>query len=75
MTFSDIQKEKVIELLRKDADKRKKQREYMNEYRRKERENGIKQKSVIAKNNKENVKNYYHKTNAILALKYLFKIV
>ena len=74
MTFSDIQKDKIIELLKRDADKRKHQREYMKEYRQKQRDNGIKQKSVIAKNNIENAQAYYHKNNAIIALKYLFKI-
>ena len=75
MTFSDISKEKVIELVRKDAEKRKRQRDYMKEYRQKQRDQGIKQKSVFAKNNTANVNAFYHKNNAILALKYLFKMV
>ena len=74
MTFSAIQKDKIIDLLKKDAERKKHQREYMKEYRQKQRDNGIKQKSVIAKNNIENAQAYYHKNNAIIALKYLFKI-
>ena len=74
MVFSDIQIEKAIELLRKDADKRKRQREYMKEYRKKQREQGIKQKSSFSSKNTANVHDFYHKNNAILALKYLFKI-
>ena len=47
--------------------------EYMREYRRKKREQGIHEPSVISKNNTQNVYNFLYKQNAILCIKYLFK--
>ena len=73
MVFSENQKEKAIALFKKDAQKRLQARTYMKEYREKRRENGIHQKSYQSSNNTTNVYNYYHRVNAILGLKYLFK--
>ena len=73
MGFSEEQQRRAIELLRKDASKRKQNREYMKEYRQKLREQGIKQKSSFSENNRANVQAFYHKNNAILAIKYLFR--
>ena len=48
MGFSEEQQRRAIELLRKDASKRKQNREYMKEYRQKLRDQGIKQKSSFS---------------------------
>ena len=59
--------------MQKDAQIKAYKREYIKKRREKERENGIKQPSVISKNNTQNVYNYLYKQNAILCIKYLFK--
>ena len=59
--------------MQKDAQNKAYKREYIKRRREKERENGIKQPSVISKNNNQNVYNYLYKQNAILGIKYLFK--
>ena len=73
MTITDEQKYKFFELIKKDAQIKAYKREYIKTRREKERENGIKQPSVISKNNTQNVYNYLYKQNAILCIKYLFK--
>ena len=59
--------------MQKDAQIKAYKREYIKRRREKERGNGIKQPSVISKNNTQNVYNYLYKQNAILCIKYLFK--
>ena len=59
--------------MQKDAQNKKYFNEYMREYRRKKREQGIHEPSVISKNNTQNVYNFLYKQNAILCIKYLFK--
>ena len=73
MNISVEQKHKFFELMQKDAQYKAYKREYIKRRREKERENGIKQPSVISKNNTQNVYNYLYKQNAILCIKYLFK--
>ena len=73
MNISEEQKYKFYNLMQKDAQKKKYFNEYMREYRRKKREQGIHEPSVISKNNTQNVYNYLYKQNAILCIKYLFK--
>ena len=73
MNISVEQKHKFFELMQKDAQNKAYKREYIKRRREKERENGIKQPSVISKNNTQNVYNYLYKQNAILCIKYLFK--
>ena len=73
MNISVEQKHKFSELMQKDAQNKAYKREYIKIRREKERENGIKQPSVISKNNTQNVYNYLYKQNAILCIKYLFK--
>ena len=73
MNISDDQKYKFFELMKKDAKYKKYHNEYMKEYRRKRREQGIHEPSVISKNNTQNVYNFLYKQNAILCIKYLFK--
>ena len=73
MNISDEQKYKFFKLMQKDAQNKAYKREYIKRRREKERENGIKQPSVISKNNTQNVYNYLYKQNAILCIKYLFK--
>ena len=59
--------------MQKDAQNKAYKREYIKRKREKERENGIKQPSVISKNNTQNVYNYLYKQNAIFCIKSLFK--
>ena len=73
MNISEVQKHKFYNLMQKDAQKKKYFNEYMREYRRKKREQGIHEPSVISKNNTQNVYNFLYKQNAILCIKYLFK--
>ena len=73
MNISEEQKYKFYNLMQKDAQIKAYKREYIKRRREKERENGIKQPSVISKNNTQNVYNYLYKQNAILCIKYLFK--
>ena len=73
MNISEEQKHKFYNLMQKDAQKKKYFNEYMREYRRKKREQGIHEPSVISKNNTQNVYNFLYKQNAILCIKYLFK--
>ena len=73
MNISNEQKHKFYNLMQKDAQIKVYKREYIKKRREKERENGIKQPSVISKNNTQNVYNYLYKQNAILCIKYLFK--
>ena len=73
MNISEEQKYKFYNLMQKDAQKKKYFNEYMREYRRKKREQGIHEPSVISKNNTQNVYNFLYKQNAILCIKYLFK--
>ena len=73
MNISEEQKQKFYNLMQKDAQIKAYKREYIKKRREKERENGIKQPSVISKNNTQNVYNYLYKQNAILCIKYLFK--
>ena len=73
MNISEEQKHKFYNLMQKDAQKKKYFNEYMREYKRKKREQGIHEPSVISKNNTQNVYNFLYKQNAILCIKYLFK--
>ena len=73
MNISEEQKHKFYNLMQKDAQKKKYFNEYMGEYRRKKREQGIHEPTVISKNNTQNVYNFLYKQNAILCIKYLFK--
>ena len=73
MNISAEQKHKFHNLMQKDAQIKAYKREYIKKRREKERENGIKQPSVISKNNAQNVYNYLYKQNVILCIKYLFK--
>ena len=73
MNISEEQKHKFYNLMQKDAQKKKYFNEYMREYRRKKREQGIHEPTVISKNNTQNVYNFLYKQNAILCIKYLFK--
>ena len=73
MNISNEQKYNFFKLMQKDAQNKAYKREYIKRKREKERENGIKQPSVISKNNTQNVYNYLYKQNAILCIKYLFK--
>ena len=73
MNISEEQKHKFYNLMQKDAKKKKYFNECMREYRRKKRERGIHEPTVISKNNTQNVYNFLYKQNAILCIKYLFK--
>ena len=57
MKISEEQKHKFYNLMQKDAQKKKYFNEYVREYRRKKREQGIHEPSVISKNNTQNVYN------------------
>ena len=61
-----------FELMKKDAKYKKYHNEYMKEYRRKKREQGIHEPTVKA-NTAPYVSNHMYKQNAILCTKYLFK--
>ena len=64
MTFSTEHKERVIVLLKKDADRRTYQREYMKKYREKMNENGKKQKQYNKNyDNSSCCYRSYHKKN------------
>ena len=73
MNISEEQKQQFYNLMQKDAQKKKYFNEYMREYRRKKREQGIPEPSVISKSNTQNVYNFLYKQNAILCIKYLLK--
>ena len=73
MNIWEDQKNKFYTLMQNDAKKKKYFNEYMKEYRRKRREQGIQEPTVISKNPAPYVYNHMHKQNAILCIKYLFK--
>ena len=73
MSIWDDQKYNFFELMQKDAKCKKYHNEYMKEYRRKRREQGIHEPTVISKNPAPYVYNHMYKQNAILCIKYLFK--
>ena len=72
MNISEEQKHKFYNLMQKYAKKKKYFNEYMREYRRKKREQGIHEPAVKA-NTTSYVSNHMYKQNAILCIKYLFK--
>ena len=55
MNISEEQKQKFYNLMQKDAQKKKYFNEYMREYKRKKREQGKHEPSVISKSNTQNV--------------------
>ena len=73
MNISDDQKYNFFELMKRDAKYKIYHNEYMKEYRRKRREQGIHEPSVISKSSTQNVYNFLYKQNAILCIEYLFK--
>ena len=73
MNTSEELKLKTYKLFQRDAKHKQYRREYMKEYRRKQREQGIHEPSVISKNNTQHVYEYLYKQNAIKCIKYLFK--
>ena len=72
MNISEDQKNKFYKLMKNDAKKKKYSNEYMREYRRKRREQGIHEPTLRA-NTAPYVYNHMYKQNAILCIKYLFK--
>ena len=74
MTITNLDKEKVIHLLKKDAERRYYIRNYMREYREKLAKRGIKQKQYNKDyDNTIPCNQSYYKKSAIEAIKYLFK--
>ena len=74
MIFSEEQKQLAIILFRKLAENRKKRNEFMKAYRTSLREQGIKQKCCNKKeNNTRNCNVQYHRQNALVGVKHLFK--
>ena len=72
VTLTIDQKNKFYKLMQNDAKKKKYFNEYMREYRRKKREQGIHEPTVRA-NTAPCVYNHMYKQDAILCIKYLFK--
>ena len=74
MTITTEHKERVLLLLKKDADRRAYQREYMKLYREKQAEKGIKQKQY---NKDYDTHTYcyksYHKKTVLEGIRFLFK--
>ena len=73
MNISDDQKYKFFELMKRDAKYKIYHNECMKEYRRKRREQGIREPTVISKKPAPYVFNHMYKQNAILCIEYLFK--
>ena len=73
MNISEEQKHKFYNLIQKIRKVKHINENILKKRREKERENGLKQPSVISKNNTQNVYNYLYKQIAMLCIKYLFK--
>ena len=75
MTFSEEHTVRVVRLLKKDAERRKYVKEYMQEYRAKKKlETGKGQKQYGKPDDKKRIaKEYYFKNTVINYVKYLFE--
>ena len=75
MTFMDEHQERIVRLLKHDAERRNYIREYMKEYRRKKKEEtGVAQKQYTNKDDtKKRAKEIYHQKTVLNDVKYLFQ--
>ena len=75
MTFADDHKERIVRLLKHDAERRNYTREYMKEYlRKKKEETGVAQKQYSNKDDtKKRAKEVYQQKTVLSDLKYLFQ--
>ena len=65
--------QRIIRLLKKEAEKKKYIREYMRQYRKKQAENGIKQKQYYGiEDVKKRMRENYYKKNVVSDIKFLF---
>jgi len=73
MPTSEDHNQRIIRLLKKEAEKKKYIREYMRQYRKKQAENGIKQKQYYdIEDVKKRMRENYYKKNVVSDIKFLF---
>ena len=73
MPTSEDHNQRIIRLLKKEAEKNKYIREYMRQYRKKQAENGIKQKQYYdIEDVKKRMRENYYKKNVVSDIKFLF---